>query len=352
MRKKIIRFLFRTRGRERLHATDILMYVYLTLGTFLMFGPVVWGVISSFKTPAELEKYPPSFLPYASKTVAVEGYDRPLSMYTVTLDDGSVAELAQVRRVGIEAQFIDPANPDKLIKIHVDQTEPISSLALQWENYTLPLERFEFFTFFKNSIVVTVLATLLTLLVNSMAAFALSKYDFKGRDLIFFLTIGTLMIPTTVTLVPNFLIITELGWVNSLVGVILPAVASPTSVFLLRQYMLTLPDELLEAARLDGASEWRIYWQIVVPLSAPAIAVLAIFSVNWRWNDFLWPLIVLTHTEKFTIPIGLHLFQGDYQIEWQYLLAMSVLALLPITIIFAFLQRYITSGIASTGIKM
>jgi alpha-1,4-digalacturonate transport system permease protein len=328
------------------------MYVYLTFGTILMFGPVVWGAVSSFKTPAELEKYPPSFLPYANKTTVVEGYDRPLSMYTVTLDDGSVAELAQVRRVGIEAQLIDPVNPDELIKVHVDQTESLSSFALQWDNYTLPLERFEFFTFFKNSIVVTVLATLITLFVNSLAAFALSKYEFKGRNLIFLLTISTLMIPTTVTLVPNFLIITELGWVNSLIGVIIPAVASPTSVFLLRQYMLTLPDELLEAARLDGASEWRIYWQIVVPLSAPAIAVLAIFSVNWRWNDFLWPLIVLTHTEKFTIPIGLHLFQGDYQIEWQYLLAMSVLALLPITVIFAFLQKYITAGIASTGVKM
>jgi alpha-1,4-digalacturonate transport system permease protein len=352
MPERITCFLFRTRGHKRLHFTDILIYVYLTLGTILMFGPVVWGVVSSFKTPAELAKYPPSFLPYANNTIEVEGYDRPLSMYTVTLDDGSVAELAQVRRVGIEAQLVDPSNPDEVIKIHVDQTEPLSSLALQWENFTLPLERFEFFAFFKNSIVVTVLATLLTLFVNSLAAFALSKYDFKGRDLIFLLTISTLMIPTTVTLVPNFLIITKLGWVNSLIGVIIPAVASPTSVFLLRQYMLTLPDELLDAARIDGATEWRIYWQIVLPLSAPAIAVLAIFSVNWRWNDFLWPLIVLTHTEKFTIPLGLHLFQSDYQIEWQYLLAMSVLALLPITVIFAFLQRHITTGIASTGVKM
>lgn len=352
MPERITRFLFRTRGHKRLHFTDILMYVYLTLGTILMFGPVVWGVVSSFKTPAELAKYPPSFLPYANNTIEVEGYDRPLAIYTVTLDDGSVAELAQVRRVGIEAQLVDPENPDEITKVHVDKTEPISSIAFQWENYTLPLERFEFFTFFKNSIVVTVLATLLTLFVNSLAAFALSKYDFKGRDLIFLLTISTLMIPTTVTLVPNFLIITKLGWVNDLVGVIIPAVASPTSVFLLRQYMLTLPDELLDAARIDGATEWRIYWQIVLPLSAPAIAVLAIFSVNWRWNDFLWPLIVLTHTEKFTIPLGLHLFQSDYQIEWQYLLAMSVLALLPITVIFAFLQRHITTGIASTGVKM
>jgi alpha-1,4-digalacturonate transport system permease protein len=352
MPERIMRFLFRTRGQKRLHFTDLLMYAYLTLGTILMFGPVVWGVVSSFKTPAELAKYPPSFLPYANDTIEVEGYDRPLSMYTVTLDDGSVEELAQVRRVGIEAQFVDPANTDEIIKVHVEQTEPLSSLALQWENFTLPLERFEFFTFFKNSIIVTVLATLLTLFVNSLAAFALSKYDFRGRDLIFLLTISTLMIPTTVTLVPNFLIITKLGWVNSLIGVIIPAVASPTSVFLLRQYMLTLPDELLHAARIDGASEWRIYWQIVMPLSAPAVAVLAIFSVNWRWNDFLWPLIVLTHSEKFTIPLGLHLFQSDYQIEWHYLLAMSVLALLPITVIFAFLQRHITTGIASTGVKM
>jgi alpha-1,4-digalacturonate transport system permease protein len=352
MLNQVIGFLLRTRGHKRFHISDFLIYAYLTLGTIVMFGPVLWGAVSSFKTPAELEKYPPSFLPYANETLEVEGYDRPLSVYKVTKDDGTVAELAQVRRVGIEAQLIDPAYPDELIKVHVDQTEPLNSLALQWENYSLPLENFKFLTFFKNSIIVTVVATLLTLFVNSLAAFALSKYDFKGRNLIFLLTISTLMIPTTVTLVPNFLIITKLGWVNDLIGVIIPAVASPTSVFLLRQYMLTLPDELLEAARLDGASEWRIYWQIIIPLSAPAIAVLAIFSVNWRWNDFLWPLIVLTHSEKFTIPLGLHLFQGDYQIEWQYLLAMSVLALLPITIIFAFLQRHITTGIASTGVKM
>jgi alpha-1,4-digalacturonate transport system permease protein len=352
MLDKMIRSLFRTRGQGRLHRSDVLMYVYLTLGTILMFGPVLWGAVSSLKTAAALERFPPSFIPYADEKVEVAGYDRPLSVYNVTLDDGSVVELAQVRRVGIEAQFIDPANPDELIKVHVDQTEPVRSFALQWENYTQPLERFQFLTFFQNSIIVTVSATLITLFINSMAAFALSKYDFRGRTVIFTLIISTLMIPTTVTLVPNFLVVTTLGWTNSLIGVILPTVATPTGVFLLRQYMLTLPDELLDAARIDGASEWRIYWQIILPLSAPAIAVLAIFSVTWRWNDFLWPLIVLTHTDKFTLQMGLHLFQGQFQIQWNYLLAMSVLALLPITIIYAFLQRYITTGIASTGVKM
>ena len=148
-----------------------------------------------------------------------------------------------------------------------------------------------------------------------------------------------------------FLIITTLDWNNSLIGVIVPTVATPTGVFLLRQYMLTLPDELLDAARVDGASEWRIYWQIILPLSAPAIAVLAVFSVMWRWNDFLWPLIVLTEPEKFTLQLGLNLFQGQFDIQWQFLLAMTVLTLLPVTLIFAFLQRFITTGIATTGIK-
>ena len=115
--------------------------------------------------------------------------------------------------------------------------------------------------------------------------------------------------------------------------------------------MLTIPDELMDSARIDGATEWRIYWQIILPLAAPALAVLGIFSVMWRWNDFLWPLIVLNRSELFTLQVGLNAFQGELQIQWHYVLAMTVLTLLPITFVFAFLQRYITTGIATTGIK-
>lgn len=163
--------------------------------------------------------------------------------------------------------------------------------------------------------------------------------------------ISTLMVPVSVILIPAFLVITQVGWVNNLWGVIIPGAATPTGVFLLRQYMLTLPDELLESARIDGASEWRIYWQIVLPLAAPALAVLTIFSVMWRWNDFLWPLIVLNHSDLFTLQVGLNAFQGALNVQWHYILAMTVLTLLPITIVFALLQRYITSGIATTGMK-
>jgi alpha-1,4-digalacturonate transport system permease protein len=163
--------------------------------------------------------------------------------------------------------------------------------------------------------------------------------------------ISTLMIPITVILVPAFLVITELNMNNTLWGVIIPGAATPTGVFLLRQYMLTIPDELLDSARIDGASEWRIYWQIVLPLARPALAVLAIFSIMWRWNDFLWPLIVLSENELFTLQIGLNSFRGQYDTQWHYILAMTVLTLLPITVVFAFLQRFITSGIATTGMK-
>jgi alpha-1,4-digalacturonate transport system permease protein len=159
------------------------------------------------------------------------------------------------------------------------------------------------------------------------------------------------MIPPTINLVPIYLVVSELGMVNSPWGVIWPAVATPTGVFLLRQYMLTIPDDLLDAARMDHASEWRVYWRIVLPLSAPALAVLVIFSVMWRWNDFLWPLIVLTRSEQFTLQLALNSFQGDLQTSWSNLLAMTVLTLLPITIVFAFLQKYITTGIAQSGVK-
>lgn len=344
-------FLGRRRGRKRVGVSDVLTYTYLAFGVLIMFGPVLWLVLSSFKTPSALIEFPPSLLPYSQQTAEVPGYDKPLPLYRTTLPDGSVATMAQVRRIGLEAQMIDPRAPGEIVKVPIDRRTELRSLTFAWSNYTDPLGRFNFLTFLKNSVIVTITATLITLLINSMAAFALSKYRFKGRNAIFLIIIGTLMIPISVILVPVYLVIVQVGWVNSLWGVIIPGAATPTGVFLLRQYMLTLPDELLDSARIDGASEWRIFWQVVLPLTAPALAVLAIFSVMWRWNDFLWPLIVLTRSDLFTLQVGLNSFQGELNVQWHYVLAMTVLTLLPITVVFAFLQRSITTGIATTGIK-
>ncbi|MFN8531136.1 MAG: carbohydrate ABC transporter permease [Anaerolineae bacterium] len=350
--RMVLDYVTNTRGRKRLHVTDWLTYLFLTTGTVLMFGPILWLVMSSFKPQAEILRFPPRFLPYRQETVVVEGYDEPLPLFNVTLPDGTVKQLAQIRRVGIEAQLIDPANPTaEVVRVNINARTPVESVYFGFENYIEGVTRFNFWTYLRNSVVVTAAATAVTLLVNSMAAFALSKYKFRGRSAILLMTIGTLMVPLSVILVPVFLVITEVGWVNNLLGIIIPAAATPTGVFLLRQYMLTIPDELLDSARIDGASEWRIYLQIILPLARPALAVLTIFSIMWRWNDFLWPLVVLSRTELFTLQVGLNSFQGELNVQWNLILAMTVLTLLPITFVFAFLQRYITSGIATTGMK-
>jgi len=329
----------------------MLTYTYLSLGVIVMFGPVLWLVLSSFKTSGEVVKFPPRLLPYKQETVEVEGFEEPLPLFQATLEDGTVVTLAQKRRVGLERQLIDPQNPEEVIKVRLENTEPVEFVSFNLDNYIEGVQSFNFARYLMNSVIVTVFATILTLLTNSMAAFALSKYQFRGRTTIFLVMISTLMVPLSVVLVPVFLVITKVGWNNNLLGVIIPGAATPTGMFLLRQYMLTIPDELLDAARIDGASEWRIYSQIIMPLARPALAVLTIFSVMWRWNDFLWPLIVLSRSEMFTLQVGLNSFQGELNVQWHLILAMTVLTLLPITVVFAFLQKNITTGIATTGMK-
>ena len=340
-----------TRGRGRFDWTDWLTYGYLLLGLVLMFGPVLWLVLSSFKSAAALNEFPPRLLPYGQAMMTVPGRTEALPLFTVKLPDGSTRELVELRRIGIQATMIDPKQPDEEIKVNIRDRERVREFHFATENYTEIFGKFNFARFLWNSVFITVIATIITLLFNAMAAFALSKYNFKGQKWVFLIILSTLMIPPTIILVPNFLVVSELGLLNSLWGVIWPAVATPTGVFLLRQYMLTIPDELIDAARMDHASEWRIFWRIILPLSAPALAVLAIFSVMWRWNDFLWPLIVLSRTENFTLQLALNAFQGELTTQWHYLLAMTVMTLLPITIVFAFLQRHITTGIAASGVK-
>ncbi len=347
----VLRFLTRRRHEGRIHWTDVATWMWLVSGLILMFGPVIWLGLSSLKTRAALTEFPPTLLPLAAKEVRVEGFPNPLPLFLVKLEDGREKELAQVRRVGIRARMVDPLDPSKTYDVPIEARTAVREVSPAWENYTEPLQRFAFVRFFGNSLFVTIVATIITLIVNSMAAYALAKYQFRGRGAIMAFIVSTLMIPLSVILIPLFMVINGLGLFNSLWGVILPTVATPTGVFLLRQYMLTIPDEMLEAARMDKASEWQIYWRIVLPLTAPALAVLAIFSVMWRWNDFLWPLIVLSRQELFTLQIGLSSFAGELNVQWHYVLAMTFVTMLPVVLVFGLLQRFITTGIAGTGMK-
>jgi alpha-1,4-digalacturonate transport system permease protein len=347
-----MKFLTLSRGKKRFDWTDWLSYTYLVVGLITMFAPVLWLVMSSFKTETAITEFPPTFMPYTQRYVEVAGHEKPLPLFETKLPSGEVKPMAQVMRMGLVATMVDPAKPNsETVKVDIQDRKPIKHIQFATENYTGIFSKFAFGTYLWNSVFITVIATILTLLFNSMAAFALSKYQFRGQKAVFLLIISTLMIPPTIILAPAFLVINSLNMTNSLWGVIIPAVGTPTGVFLLRQYMLTIPDEMLEAARMDNASEWKIYWKIVLPLAAPALAVLAIFSVMWRWNDFLWPLIILSKSENFTLQLALNSFQGELNTQWHYLLAMTVITLIPITLVFAFLQKYITTGIASAGVK-
>ncbi|MFP5333799.1 MAG: carbohydrate ABC transporter permease [Actinomycetes bacterium] len=253
----------------------------------LVLVPIVWTVLSSFKTSSELAERPPSVLPD-----------------TFSLD-----------------------------------------------NYTTALSSFDFGVYLRNSVIVVVGATLLTLTINSMAAYALAKYNFRGRDALFLLTLATIMIPLQVILIPVYQVTAQLGLVNTLWGLIIPTAATPTGVFLLRQYMLTIPDELIEAARIDGAGEFRVFLSVVLPLCRPALAVVAIFSVVWRWNDFLWPLVVAQNESVYTLPVALARFAGQQVVPFNLILAMSVVSMVPVIVVFLFAQKQIVKGIATTGLR-
>ncbi len=218
-----------------------------------------------------------------------------------------------------------------------------------WQNYVETVTVMPFGRFYFNSTFQAAAVTVLQLLTSSLAAFAFARLRFRGRDLLFLLYLGTMMIPFPVTMIPNFIIVRLLGWIDTFKALILPPAFSAFSTFLLRQYFLSLPIELDDAARVDGASSFRIWWQVLLPLTGPAIATLAIFTFLGQWNNFLWPLIVTNSEHMRTLPVGLAAFQGQFRVEWHLLMAGSVIALVPILVIYIIGQKWFVRGITLSG---
>jgi len=202
-----------------------------------------------------------------------------------------------------------------------------------------------------NSVIVATTSSLITVLASSMAGFALAKYRFLGREFIFLLIISVLLVPLQVLMVPVFLVLKTLGWVNSLIGIIIPPAATATGTFMMRQYIIGIPDELLEAARLDGASHWEIYRNIILPLSAPALGAVGILSFTWRWNDYLWPLIVVNSQQNYTLQLSLANLVGTNTVEWGTLLAYATMAMVPVLVVFLCFQRYFVKGSLAGSVK-
>lgn len=261
------------------------LHLGLILGSLLMLLPFLWMVSTSLKLPREVFTFPPVWIP---------------------------SEFA-------------------------------------WSNYTRALTAMPFGRFYLNSFLVAVGVTLLTILTSSLAAFAFARLRFRGRDTLFLVYLTTLMIPFTVLLIPNFVLVRQLGWYDTYAALIFPPAFSAFATFLLRQYFRGIPPELDAAARIDGASSLRIWWQIIMPNSAPAIAALAIFIFLGNWNEFLWPLVITNSPEMRTIPVGLSAFQGQFNVRWELLMAAAVVAMLPILVVYMLAQKWFIKGITVTG---
>jgi multiple sugar transport system permease protein len=264
------------------------LYVVLAVGLLVTLAPFLWMLLGALKPEAELQRVPPTWWPE-----------------TPSLD-----------------------------------------------NFRQLFDRLDFPRFFANSVLVAVAVTAGNLVFCSMVGYALAKLDFAGKRLLFGLVLGMLMVPGVVTFVPLFVLVANLGLVNTYPGLVLPFLVTPLGVFLMRQFIMGLPDELIEAARIDGAGEWRIFSRVIMPLCGPALATLGILTFLSSWNNFLWPLVVAQSEDKYTLPVALALVSvGQNATRYGLLLAGSVVVILPVIALFVALQRYFVQGIATTGIK-
>jgi len=262
-----------------------LIHLTLIIGAFIMAVPFLWMILTSIKTNAEATAIPPKIFPAIA----------------------------------------------------------------QWKNYVEVFQKFPFMGYYWNTIVTTAAKTIGQLLFCSMAAYAFARIKFPGRDIIFILYLSVLMVPGQALLIPQYQIISNLGLLNTLTALVLPGLFSAFGTFLLRQFFLSLPKEIEEAAKIDGCNHFQIYWRIMLPLARPGLIALAIFTIMWSWNDFLWPLIVNSSPSKMPLSAGLATLKGQHATDFPLLMAGTFLASWPLIVIFMFFQRTFVEGIALSG---
>lgn len=271
---------YQTRSFKK-KSKSLLITLLLACGSIIILSPLWWMISTSLKTPAEIAQFPPSFM------------------------------------------------PDKF----------------QFSNYLKAWQTAPFTRWTLNTLFIATCGTLGSVFINSIVAYAFAKINFKGRNVLFTIVLSTMLIPGFVTMVPQYILFSKLGWINTYLPLIVPAFfGSAFFIFLLRQFMMSIPNELMEAAVLDGANHLKIWWHIMLPLTKPALITVAIFSFTGAWNDVLGPLLYINDEKLYTLQIGLQTFKGTVQTQWHYLMAMSVMVLIPIVLMFFFFQRYFIEG--------
>lgn len=223
---------------------------------------------------------------------------------------------------------------------------------IRWQNYIEALQSFPFLLYLRNTLFVCALVVVGTVLSSALPAYGFARLRWKGRDVLFLIMLATIMLPAQVTMLPVFVMFRTIGWTGTYLPLVVPPFfGSAFAIFLLRQFFLTIPQELSDAARIDGCSEWRIFWQIIVPLSVPALATVALFAFIGAWTDFINPLVYLTDENTYTLAVGLQTFVGRHSSEWNLLMAAATVVTLPLMVVFFFTQRLFIEGITLTGIK-
>ncbi|GIO62688.1 carbohydrate ABC transporter permease [Paenibacillus cineris] len=276
-----------THAKQKRRFQPMIIHIVLMVGSFLMVVPVLWSLLTSLKAPDEVTRIPITIL---------------------------------------------PGQP-------------------HWDNFQKVADLLPFMTFYWNTVVTTLVKVLFGLLFSSLAAYAFARIHFPGRTLLFLLVLSVMMVPGQVFLIPQYLLMKDLGWLNSLKAITVTGMFSAYSTFLLRQFFLGLPSELEESARIDGCNPFRIYWNIMLPLAKPGLISVAIISTLWSWNDFLWPLVVNDSMDKMTLAVGLASLQGQFTTNYPVLMAGMLLAVWPMILIFFLLQKQFIEGITLGGLK-
>ncbi len=222
---------------------------------------------------------------------------------------------------------------------------------ITFAQYRLLFERLNVGRYFLNSLILAIAVSMISLFVNSLAGYAFAKFYFRGKRPLFLFLLSSMIIPSQVTMLPVFLLLKQFGLLNSYWGIILPGMASIFGIFLISQYLKSLPDSLIEAARIDGAGNFQIYWKIILPLAKPVLVTLALFTFMGTWNDFMWPLIVMSKESMFTLPVALSNLSGEYVQDTELMMAGSVITIIPVLVVFLVLQKYYIQGILMGGIK-
>jgi multiple sugar transport system permease protein len=322
----------------------------LAAGAAVIMIPFFYLISTSLKDRDQMRQSPPPLIPRAATTVEINGQNEPL--YRVTIN-GRQSEMALIKnRPGGKGLFVDPKNPDQPVELVIAEQTPLRHLELHLENYPEALQKMNFGRLLVNTLLVTFLGMAGMLFSCSLVAYGFSRFRAPGLNVLFILLLSTIMLPSQVRLLPTYVFFTKLGWVDTLLPLIVPQFfANAYDVFLLRQFFMTIPLELDDAAKIDGASPLQTLMYVIIPQSRPALISVAIFHFLYAWNDFYEPLIYLHSPDHWTLAVGLQTFNALYAVNTNYIMAASVILILPPILLYFLAQRIFTQGVVFTGVK-